>query len=107
MPPAYNSSNGNEPPFIYTYPGAPFPSLEEWEEAQGEGRAGLLRRMFKMAKLEVTIGGNSAPDAPAVKVHVDASPEEMAVATMVGTGLVAKAKEKLGAKLGKFLRFGR
>jgi len=105
--PAYNSSNGNELPFIYQYPGAPFPSLEDWQAAQGEGRAGLLRRMFKMAKLEVTIGGKRDANQPAVQVNVDASPEEMAVATMVGTGLMAKAKEKLGAKLGKFLRFGR
>jgi hypothetical protein len=100
--PSYDSSNGNGLPFIYTYPGAPFPSLEEWENTRPE----LVKRMFGMAKLEVTIG-SGAPDDPAVKVHVDASPEEMAVATMVGTGLVAKAKEKLGAKLGKFLRFGR
>ena len=105
--PAYNASNGNELPFIYQYPGAPFPSIAEWEAAQSGGRAGLLRRMFKMAKLEVAIGGKREANQPAVQVHVDASPEEMAVAAMVGTSLVAKAKEKLGAKLGRFLRLGR
>ena len=105
--PAFNSSNGNELPFIYDYPGAPRPTLEEWLVTQNEGRAGLLRRMFKMAKLEVTIGGKRETDTPAVQVHVDASPEEMAVATMVGKGLVTRAKEKLGAKFGRFLRFGR
>jgi hypothetical protein len=63
--------------------------------------------MFKMAKLEVTLGGKREADQPAVSVHVDASPEEMAVATMIGKGLMTTAKEKLGAKLGRFFRFGR
>jgi len=105
--PAYNASNANELPFIYQYPGAPYPSVEDWQAAQGEGRAGLLRRMFQMAKLEVRIGGKREANEPAVQVHVDASPEEMAVATMLGKGLLTKAKEKLGEKLGRFLRFGR
>tara|TARA_Y100000310_G_scaffold342935_1_gene448331 strand:+ start:995 stop:1300 length:306 start_codon:yes stop_codon:yes gene_type:complete len=100
--PAYNSSNGNELPFIYQYPGAPYPSLAEWEAAQSGGRVGLLKRMFSMAKLEVSLGSKGAGQPP-VSVQVDATPEEMAVATMVGKGLMGKAKEKLG----RFLRLGR
>ena len=100
--PAYNSSNGNELPFIYQYPGAPYPSLADWEAAQNGGRAGLLKRMFDMAKLEVTLGSREASKPP-VSVHVDATPEEVAIATLIGKGLMGKAKEKLG----RFLRFGR
>ena len=100
--PAYNSSNGNELPFIYQYPGAPYPSLADWEAVQSGGRAGLLKRMLSMAKLEVTLGSREA-NKPPVSVHVDATPEEVAIATLVGKGLMGKAKEKLG----RFLRFGR
>ena len=100
--PAFNSSNGNELPFIYQYPGAPYPSLEEWNAIQNGGRAGMLKRMFNMAKLEVTLGSKEVSKPP-VSVQVDATPEEMAIATMVGKGLMGKAKEKLG----RFFRFGR
>ena len=99
--PAYNSSNGNELPFIYQFPGAPYPSLEEWEFIQSGGRAGLLKRMFSMAKLEVTLGNKESSQPPVIQV--DATPEEVAIATMIGKGIVGKAKETLG----RFLRFGR
>jgi len=95
--PAYNSSNGNELPFIYQFPGAPYPSLEEWENT----RAGLLKRMFSMAKLEVTLGNKESSQPPVIQV--DATPEEVAIATMIGKGIVGKAKETLR----RFVRFGR
>ena len=83
--PAYNSSNGNERPYIYDNPGAPRPYISE----KDSGRAGLLRRLFGMPKLELTVTKEAEPR---VHVEVEATPEEIAVATSVGHRVLGKLK---------------
>ena len=62
--PAYNSSNGNTLPYIYDNPGAFRPYL--WEK--DADRVTLLRSMFDMPKVELTVDKTPQPDTPRVRV---------------------------------------
>ena len=91
--PAFNSSNGNERAYIGEYP--PLPSQVARE--RGKARAGMLRRWFGLPKLEVTVKAKTEVDEPRVRVEIEASPEEIAVATTVG--------QRVLGRLRGFLRF--
>ena len=86
--PAYNSSNGNETAYIGEYP--PLPSHLRLE--RGKARAGLIRRWFGMPKLEVTLQAKTESNEPRLRVEVEASPEEIAVATGVGQRVLGRLK---------------
>ena len=91
--PAFNSSNGNETAYIGEYP--PLPSQVARE--RGKARAGMLRRWFGLPKLEITVKAKAEVDEPRVRVEIEASPEEIAVATTVG--------QRVLGRLRGFLRF--
>ena len=86
--PAFNSSNGNETPYVGEYPPTPSQLALEREKA----RAGILRRWFGMPKLAVTLKSKSEANEPRLHVEVEASPEEIAVATSVGQRVLGKLK---------------
>ena len=86
--PAFNSSNGNETAYIGEYPLLPSQVARE----RGKARAGMLRRWFGMPKLEVTLKAKSEGNEPRLRVEIEASPEEIAVATTVGQRVLGKLK---------------
>ena len=86
--PAFNSSNGNETAYIGEYP--PLPSQVARE--RGKARAGMLRRWFGMPKLEVTLQAKSEANEPRLRVEIEASPEEIAIATTVGQRVLGRLK---------------
>ena len=86
--PAFNSSNGNETAYIGEYPLLPSQVARE----RGKARAGMLRRWFGMPKLEVTLRAKSEAAEPRLRVEIEASPEEIAVATTVGQRVLGKLK---------------
>jgi hypothetical protein len=86
--PAYNSSNGNESVYIGEYPLLPSELALERHTA----RAGILRRWFGMPKLELTLQAKSEANEPRLRVEVEASPEEIAIATTVGQRVLGRLR---------------